>query len=101
MKYIKKYENFDFSQTLPVAAENDLTNFYSCDECNAIWRVYNSPIETKCKFCRSTDIEELSKEEWLELSKERLEFDDFSDLEKDINDKDSVKINLNNPTKYD
>lgn len=101
MIYIKKYENFDFSQTLPVTSENNLTNFYSCDECNAIWRVYNSPLLTKCKYCNSSEIEELSKEEWLELSKERLDSDEYKNLEHDVYDKDSVKINLNKTRKYD
>ena len=100
MEYLKKFEDFNFSQTIPVASENDITNFYSCDDCDSIWRVYNSPIEIKCKFCSSENIEELSKEEWLELN-QKLDPDEFEELKKEMSDKDLVKINLNNPTKYD
>lgn len=98
MKYLKKYEIFDFNQTIPVAAENDLTNFYSCDECNALYRKFNSQLEIKCKYCGSKNIEELSKEEWQELAKNRLDPDV---IDKDIKNKDEVRINLNNNLRYD
>ena len=38
MKWIKTFETFDFSQTLPVVSKSDLTLYYHCDECNALWK---------------------------------------------------------------
>ena len=36
MSIIKKFEEFDFSQTLPVASKDALTSYYSCDESQII-----------------------------------------------------------------
>ena len=80
MKWIKKFETFDFSQTLPVASKADLTLYYHCDECNALWKQLNQE-SNDCKFCQSNEIEELSKDEWYETVGDRLEEDDFQDLE--------------------
>jgi hypothetical protein len=80
MKYIRKFETFDFSQTLPVASKADLTLYYHCDECNALWKQLNQESDD-CKFCQSDEVEELSKEEWYETVGDRLEEDDFQDLE--------------------
>jgi hypothetical protein len=80
MKYIRKFETFDFSQTLPVASKADLTLYYHCDECNALWKQLNQESDD-CKFCQSDEVEELSKDEWYETVGDRLEEDDFQDLE--------------------
>ena len=67
MKHLKKFETFDFSQTVPVTTKNFLTSYYSCDECDNIW-TENNEVDC-CKFCDSDEIEELHEEEWKELSK--------------------------------
>lgn len=88
MKYIKTYETFDFSQTLPVVSKSDLTLYYHCDGCNALWRELNKESDT-CKFCNSDEVEELSKDEWTEAVGDRLEEDEkedfYSELDKDEN----------------
>ena len=45
MKFIKTFETFDFSQTLPVVSKSDLTSFYHCDGCNALWKELNKEVE--------------------------------------------------------
>jgi hypothetical protein len=80
MKWIKTFETFDFSQTLPVASKADLTNYYHCDDCDALWRVLNQEVDS-CKFCNSNSIEELSKDEWYETVGNRLDEDEVEDLE--------------------
>lgn len=80
MKHIKRFEGFDFSQTIPVTTKNFLTNYYSCDECDGIWKEYNKQSD-KCKFCNSNEIEELPEDEWYEIVKTRLEPDEIEDLE--------------------
>ena len=72
MKHIKKFETFDFSQTIPVTTKNFLTNYYSCDECDSLWKELNKESE-ECKFCGSNEIEELSEGEWYEVSKSKGE----------------------------
>jgi len=78
MRYIKTFETFDFSQTLPVASKSDLSLFYHCDGCNALWKQLQSTDE--CKFCQSDEVEELSKDEWYEAVGDRLEEDEKEDL---------------------
>ncbi len=84
MKHIKKFETFDFTQTLPVTTKNFLTNFYSCDECNAIWKEFNKE-SSKCKFCSSDEIENLSEDEYYDLQKSRLDEDEIEDMESERN----------------
>ena len=80
MKWIKTFETFDFSQTLPLASKSDLTLYYHCDECNALWKELNKEC-SNCKFCDSDEIEELSKDEWYETVGDRLDDDEREDLE--------------------
>jgi hypothetical protein len=100
MKWIKTFETFDFSQTLPVVSKSDLTLYYHCDECNALWKELNRE-SSVCKFCNSDEIEELSKDEWYETVGDRLDDDDEKeDLEsekvKDDDDfLDLYKLNIN------
>jgi hypothetical protein len=80
MRYIKTFETFDFSQTLPLASKSDLTLFYHCDECNALFKEFNKEVDN-CKFCKSSDIEELSEDEWYETVGDRLDDDEKEDIE--------------------
>jgi hypothetical protein len=41
MKHVKKFENFDFSKTISTTSKDTLTNFYSCEECDALWKSFN------------------------------------------------------------
>ena len=93
MKHIKKFETFDFSQTVPVTTKNFLTNYYSCDECDNLWKEFNK--ESKSCKCGSTEIEELPEDEWYEIAeirginiedrKEDQETISLLDLKKDNN----------------
>jgi RNA polymerase subunit RPABC4/transcription elongation factor Spt4 len=80
MKYIKNFEGFDFGQTLPATSVNVLTNYYSCDECDALWKEFNNKSET-CKYCGSDEVEDIHESEWYELVKSRLDEDEVEDLE--------------------
>jgi hypothetical protein len=71
MHHIKKFETFDFSQTLPITTKNFLTNYYSCDECDGLWKSFNK-VDNKCKFCESEEIEELSEGDWNEIVNQRM-----------------------------
>lgn len=79
MCHIKKFEDFDFSQTLMVTSKNVLNSHYSCDECDSLWKEFNTNC-TKCKFCESTEIEELSEDEWYDIAKSRLGEDEFNEV---------------------
>lgn len=80
MKYVKTFETFNFSQTLPVVSKADLNLYYHCDGCNALWKQMNRESED-CKFCHSNSIEELSKDEWYETVGDRIEDDEREDME--------------------
>lgn len=79
MRWIKKFETFDFSQTLPLSSKEDLTLYYHCDDCDALWRVLINEVDG-CKFCKSSTIEELSKDEWCRTVGHRLDEDEIEDL---------------------
>jgi hypothetical protein len=80
MRYVKKFETFDFSKTIPATSKEDLTSFYSCEECNALWKSFNESCD-ECRFCESSEIEELDTEEYYELVKLRLDDEEAEDLE--------------------
>jgi hypothetical protein len=95
MKHIRKFESFDFDQTIPVTSKNVLTNYYSCDECNALWKELNETCD-KCKFCDSDEIEDLSKDEYYDLQKSRLDEDEIEDMESERSKESDEFINLYN-----
>lgn len=100
MKYIKKFESFNFNQTIPVTTKDFLTSYYSCDECDALWREYNKQ-PNRCKFCSSDEIEELPEDEWHEIVKTRLENDEIEELESEMKkDKNELVDLLNNKKNY-
>jgi len=82
MRFIKKFEELDFSQTLPIASRNALTNYYHCDCCNALWKEVNKQHD-RCKFCKSDEIEELSEDEWYDTVKGRLDEDEIEGMDED------------------
>ncbi len=82
MEHIKKFETFDFNQTLPIASKSDLTMYYSCDDCDALWQTFNEDND-KCRFCKSGEIEELGEDEYFDLVESRLEDDEVEDLRRE------------------
>jgi hypothetical protein len=100
MKTIKTFETFDFSQTLPLASKSDLTLFYHCDSCDALWKEFNKEVDT-CKFCKSDEVEELSKEEWYETVGDKLEEDEREELESErLKEEDDFIDLINLDNKY-
>lgn len=77
--HIRKFEDFDFSQTIPMTTENFLTNYYHCDACNGLWKEFNETVEC-CKFCNSEEIEELSEDEWYDTVRGRADEEELNDI---------------------
>ncbi len=100
MKHLHKFDSFDFNQTLPATSKNFLTNFYSCDECNAIWKEFNNTADN-CKFCNSDEVEELQESEWYEIAKSRLDEDEYKNLESDRKSSSEEFVDLLNLKKED
>ena len=99
MKHIKKFESFDFDQTIPVTSRNVLTNYYSCDECNALWKEFNKTSE-ECKFCNCKEIEDLSEDEYYDLQRSRLDEDEIEGMESERSKDSDEFINLDSIGKY-
>lgn len=93
MKKIKNFESFDFNQTIPTTSKDNLTLFYSCDECNALWKNFNEQSDN-CKFCESSEIEEIDPDEYYELVKLRLDEDEIEDLEKEKESDSNTFVDL-------
>ena len=94
MKHIKKFEGFDFSQTLPIAPVDAVTEYYSCDDCDGLWREVNEPHAERCKYCGSNEVEDLSRDEWYEAVKSRLDEDEIEDLESEKKKEEETFIDL-------
>jgi len=63
MKIIKTFETFDYGKTL---SGNRQELYYHCDDCDQNIEE-NTATLTNCTNCNSTNIEELSKEEFESL----------------------------------
>mgnify|MGYP000951915410 FL=1 len=79
MRLVKKFEEFDFSRTIPAISVENLTFFYNCDDCNALWKNFNEQSK-KCKYC-SSDKSKLEADEWYDQVKLRLDEDEIEELE--------------------
>ncbi len=95
MKHIRKFETFDFNQTIPVTSKNVLTNYYSCDECDSLWKELNESCD-KCKFCDSGEIEDLSEDEYYYLQKSRLDEGEEEDIESERSKESDELVDLYN-----
>lgn len=98
MKHIRKFEAFGSGVSLPVTSISSLTNYYSCDECNALWKSFNEECK-ECKFCDSTEIEDLTEDEWYELIKSRLEPDEVKELMDEREKENQEMVDLRKLTK--
>jgi hypothetical protein len=87
MGVIKKFGEY----SIPIASKEDLTSFYSCDECDSLWKMFNSHSD-KCPYCDSTEIEELDADEWYELAKDRLDDEEKIDIDKERNSSEFVDL---------
>jgi len=79
MEHLKKFETFDFSKTLPIASKSDLTMYYNCESCNAIWESFNEKCDC-CRFCDNDNIQELDEDDYYDMVESRLEDDEVQDL---------------------
>lgn len=93
MKLIKTFDSFDFNQTIPTTSKDQLTMFYSCDDCDSLWKSFNKEYDS-CKFCESSDIEEISPNEYYELSKIKLDEDGVRDLERERENDSNTFVDL-------
>ena len=99
MKYVKKFEELDFSKGLPITTENFLTNYYHCDSCNVLWKSLNR-VDKICKFCEGDDIEDLSEDEWYEIVRSRLDEDEIENLDLERLKSQENFLDLSDPNIY-
>lgn len=93
MNHIKKFESFDFSKVLPIASASDLTMYYNCNDCNALWESFNDPCD-KCRFCDTDNIKELDEDGYYDMVESRLEDDEVEDLRSEREKSKDKFVNL-------
>jgi len=74
---MRNYKNYS------VTTLDSISNYYKCNDCNALWREINKSVDY-CKFCGSSNIEKLSTDEWLKELKPRLDDDEYEEMEQNI-----------------
>lgn len=90
MRYIKKFEELDFSQTLPFTSVSGLTSYYICDDCDELWKDVNHQSD-QCTSCHSKNFEEISEDEWYSLVKDE-DPDEFWDKERETSNNSMVDL---------
>lgn len=61
MKHIKEYKSFDepvfdFSQTAPIVSRREISEKWTCSDCDHSWKIFNKQSPTNCKNCGSGNI---------------------------------------------
>ncbi len=84
MKNLKNFKTFEAEQigTFLATSKEDLTNYYKCNQCNALFKSFNSQSDT-CPYCNSNDIVQISDFEYMTSVKDK----DGSEYEKEMKDK--------------
>jgi len=89
MKYLKQFESSEWKESIkenyyPISTVASLTNYYVCDDCNALWRELNRPLSNRCPYCGSNNIRTLDSDDWFDMVKQRLDDpDEIKELEKE------------------
>lgn len=103
MRLVKTFEEFDFSRTLPAVSVENLTFFYNCDDCNALWKNFNEQSKN-CKYCSSDNISKLEADDWYDQVKLRLDEDEIEELElqreEDVTNLVDLLTLRKNPNRY-
>lgn len=63
MNHIKKFEELDFSKTLPFTSISELINYYECDKCGSLFKLLNKKA-TNCNLCNSKNIKISNRDDW-------------------------------------
>lgn len=82
MKHIKSYKLYetqekDSSNPYLTTSIEDLTTYYNCPSCNALFKAFNKQIE-RCPYCKEQS-NNISDFDYMTLVKQRLEPDEFED----------------------
>lgn len=80
MKHIKKFEELDFNQTIPQTTVSELTNYYACGECNALFKLFNKRTN-HCLYCNGKDLNSVGFDKFYDEVSKRLDSDEQEDLE--------------------
>lgn len=78
MKNLLNYKSFEAHQmgNLNVSSREDLTNYYRCNDCNNVYRVFNNSHDV-CQHCKSTNLEQISDFDYMAELKTRLSPEEF------------------------
>jgi DNA-directed RNA polymerase subunit RPC12/RpoP len=75
MKYLKTFEELDFNQTTDAVAVSDLTNYYNCDDCKALFKIFNKQLN-HCPYCRSKNLKNIGSDSYYSIESDRLDADE-------------------------
>jgi hypothetical protein len=80
MKDYKKFINEDKSNygnyNFPLTTINSLMNYYTCSNCNAMYKEFNEPVKDKCRYCDEETITSIDSDDWYDELINRGSIDD-------------------------
>ena len=83
MKYLKKFEAWG-GQPLPVANVGSLMNYIICNDCNAVYKVFNKS-QSNCAYCSSNNVSNTDIDKYYDTIISRL--DDQEEIDDVLNQK--------------
>ena len=97
---IKKFENFNSKTFNTLSTISELTNYYLCDDCNAMWRSeLNATLENRCRFCGKYNINNIDSDDWFDEVALRLDSDELP-LNEEDREKSRTLVDLVSLDKY-
>lgn len=82
MKYIKRFENLDFSQATWATTADFLNMYYCCDNCDSSFKTLNKELE-KCPSCGCPKPDPLTEEEYYTKIKSKANEAEIEEIEKE------------------
>ncbi len=76
-KFFEFHNPFDEKTFLPAVTVADLTYYYQCKNCGALFKSFDKP-QVKCPYCSSENIKRLDVDTWYNLTSKRLDKDELS-----------------------
>jgi predicted nucleic acid-binding Zn-ribbon protein len=82
-----------FSKMFPITTLNNLYVYYLCDNCGALYRVFNQT-EARCAYCGQNDLKMISEDAYYNELKTRLEPDEWEDALKEREKESHTDVDL-------
>jgi len=96
MNHIKSYKLFEadiFNSPILTTTKEDLTDYYHCPNCKALFKTFNKEYMETCPYCGNS-INNVSDFDYMSLVKQHLDPDEFENEMEEKRKRDNEYLDL-------